>query len=464
MNKQIHFIGIGGSGLSALAQVMLARGWRVSGSDRERSTRTARLERLGATIYERHERSHVAGADVVVISSAIPSDNVERRAALEMGIPVMKREQWLAEMTQESELIAVAGTHGKSTTTAMVALMLLNAGLDPTVVIGATLPQIEGNARAGNSHLFVIEADEYDFAFLGLKPEIAVVLNIEHDHPDMFEDDLAVQDAFHRFISQLSPAGTLIACGDDAGVQRLLDNLSPRGRVVRYGFGEGLEWRAAGRKRNDLGGIDFVALHDAVPIGAFRLAVPGHHNVLNALAAIAVGDVLGIDTATMQASLTAFTGVNRRFEAVGAVGTIQIYDDYAHHPTEIRATLQAARQRFGRRPLWVVFQPHTFSRLSALYEDFLTAFAEADHVVVSDVFAARESGDSAAQSRQLAREIVGTDAHYRATQAQIVDYLLAALPERAVVLTLGAGDITSLGPRLRNALEDRLALESGEPV
>jgi UDP-N-acetylmuramate--alanine ligase len=458
--KHVHFIGIGGAGLSALARVMLARGWRVSGSDRALSPRTRDLEDEGITIFEGHHATQVQGADVVVLSSAVPATNPERLAAEAAGIPVLKREQWLAEMTRDYEVVAVAGTHGKTTTTAMIALMLSEGGTDPTVVLGGDVPQLGGNARGGRSRLFVVEADEYDHAFLGLRPAIAVVLNVEHDHPDLFPDEAAVLEAFERFLGQARRDGIIVACMEDAGAREVVAASERTGTVVSYGFAGGLDWRAAGLKSNDVGGTDFVALWKGEPVGAFRVAVPGRHNVLNALAAIAVGQHLGLDVTTMQAALGSFTGVERRFQKVGSVGRIEIFDDYAHHPTAVRATLAAAREHYGPRPLWVVFQPHTFSRLAALHDEFAAAFGVADQVIVSDVYAARERGDAAEKSRILAAAISGTSVTYRATQEEILDYLLTHLPEDAVVLTLGAGDITALGGQLWQALRARLE----EPV
>jgi UDP-N-acetylmuramate--L-alanine ligase/UDP-N-acetylenolpyruvoylglucosamine reductase len=454
--KRVHFVGIGGAGLSALAYVMLARGWQVSGSDRERTARTAALEEAGATIHLGHSAEWVQGADVVVISSAIPGDNPERLAAERLGIPVMKRDRWLGEITRGNELVAVAGTHGKTTTSAMIALMLADAGLDPTVVIGGEVPQLGGNARAGTSNLFVIEADEYDNAFLGLQPALAVVLNVEHDHPDIFPDDAAVHQAFRRFLGQVRHEGAIIACMDDPGARQVLAGWEHPAPVIGYGLdgGDDTGWKAGGLKNNEEGGTDFVAVQRGEPFGAFRLRVPGQHNVLNALAAIAVGERLGVDVTSMQATLARFTGAERRFQAVGSVGRVQIFDDYAHHPTEIRATLDAARQKFGERPLWVIFQPHTFSRLEALYSEFTTAFSAADHVIVSDVYAAREQGDVAAMGRRLAEDIKGPISVYHATQDDILSYLLDNLPDDVIVMTLGAGDITGLGPRLRRALEE----------
>ncbi len=459
MTKKVHFVGIGGAGLSALARVMLARGWDVTGSDRQRSERTTQLAAEGATILMGHSAEFVEGADIVVISSAIPADNPERVAAEAAGIPVLKREKFLAQVTEGFELIAIAGSHGKTTTSAMIALLLLNAGLDPTVVIGGEIPQLGGNARTGSSRLFVMEADEYDYAFLGLQPSLAVVLNIEHDHPDIYPDDQSVQSAFHRFLTQVRNDGAIIACNADAGVRVVLKGLQHPAQVITYCL-EGCDpddvtWQAGGIRPNSEGGMDFVAILNGEPYGAFRLVIPGRHNVSNALAAIAVAHRLGVDIATMQSVLGTFRGAQRRFEPIGTVGRIQLFDDYAHHPTEIRATLAAARAQFGERPLWVVFQPHTFSRVNALYAEFAHAFEDADHVVVSDVYAARELGDPAELGRRLAKDIIDATSVYQATQDNILEYLVDTLPDDVIVLTLGAGDITSLGPRLRRALEGR---------
>ncbi len=459
MTKRVHFVGIGGAGLSALARVMVARGWQVSGSDRSRSPRMQALADEGATIYMGHSAEFVQGVDMVVISSAIPADNPERVAAAEAGIPILKREQFLADVTDGFDLIAIAGSHGKTTTSAMIALMLLNGGLDPTVVIGGEVPQLGGNARTGSSRLFVMEADEYDYAFLGLQPAIAVVLNVEHDHPDVFPDDSAVQNAVRRFLGQVRNDGAIVAGVADNGVKSVLKNLQHPAHVVGFSIeganGKETLWKAGAVRPSPEGGMDFVALYKDEPFGAFRVGVPGQHNVSNALAAIAVAHRLGVEIATMQATLSAFRGAERRFEPVGTVGRIQIFDDYAHHPTEIRATLAAAREQFGERPIWAVFQPHTFSRLAVLYTEFTHAFEDADHVVVSDVYAAREQGDPAAQGKRLANDIIDATSIYKATQDDILDYLLEALPDDVIVLTLGAGDITSIGPRLRRALEER---------
>lgn len=456
----IHFVGIGGAGLSALAHIMLARGWRVSGSDREMGPRLEALRAAGAQVFVGHSAAFLGDADLVVVSSAVPDDNPEVVAARERGIPVYKRNRWLPEITRGYDLVAVAGTHGKTTTSAMIALVLADAGLDPTVVIGGEVPQLGGNARAGGGRLFVLEADEYDYAFIGLEPYIAVVTNVEHDHPDMFPDEAAVRQAFEQFVARVRPDGLLVVCGDDPGARALAETARTPAPRITYGFGEENTWRAANLRPNDVGGMDFVALHEGKPMGAFRLRVPGEHNVLNATAAIAVAAHLGVAMTDIQATLGRFTGAARRFEPVGSVGRIQIFDDYAHHPSEVRATLRAARQRFGQRPVWVVFQPHTFSRLAALIDQFAEAFVEADRLFVSDVYAAREQNTFGVSAQDLVARISRPPATYLPTQEEILDALLRELPDDAVVLIMGAGDITTLGPRLRRALE---AHRSAEP-
>lgn len=455
--RHIHFVGIGGAGLSALAFVMLARGWRVSGSDRMPGPRLEALRRAGATVFLGHSAEFVDDADLVVVSSAVPEDNPEVQAARARGIPVLKRNQWLAELTRDYDLIAVAGTHGKTTTTAMLTLALADAGFDPTAVIGGEVPQLQGNARVGGSQWFVLEADEYDYAFLGLQPYVAVVTNVEHDHPDIYPTEDAVIETFRRFVAQVRADGLLVACGDDDGVRAVMDAALPSVARLTYGFGEENRWQAAALEPNPLGGFDFVAVLDGQPLGAFRLRVPGRHNVLNALACIAVGHYLGIDMGDLQYSLGRFQGAERRFQPVGTVGRVQIFDDYAHHPSEIRATLQAARERFGERQIWVIFQPHTFSRLAALFDDFTTAFTDADRVYVSDVYAARETDSLGVSAADLAQKLQGVEAVYVPTREELLARLLQEMPEDVVILTLGAGDITTLGPRLRQALEDREA-------
>lgn len=451
--QHVHFVGIGGAGLSALARVMLGRGWRVSGSDREASPRLEALREAGVRVHVGHSAEHVGNADLVVVSSAVPPDNPEVVAARERGIPVYKRAQLLPQLTRGFDVIAVAGTHGKTTTTAMIALVLVEAGHDPTVIVGGDVPQLGGNARVGRSPLFVLEADEYDYAFIGLEPFVAVVTNVEHDHPDIFADQREVWRAFARFVSRIRAEGALVVCHDDLGARSLPAKASAK--AITYGTGPGVIWQATDLRPNAFGGTDFALSRRGEPVGTFRLRVPGHHNVLNAVAAIAVADYVGVKPSDAGATIERFAGVARRFEHVGRVGRVDIFDDYAHHPTEVEATLRAARQRFGRRPVWVVFQPHTFSRLAALFDRFVGAFAQADRVIVTEVYAAREADTFGASAQDLASRLQGPPATYAPTQEAALDLLLREAPEDAVILIMGAGDITALGPRLRHALEAR---------
>ncbi len=461
--QHIHFVGIGGAGLSALAHIMLARGWHVSGSDREASPRLDALREAGARVFVGHDAAFLGDADVVVVSSAVPDDNPEVVAARQKGIPVYKRDKWLPVITRGYDLIAVAGTHGKTTTTAMIALALVDAGLDPTVVIGGEVPQLGGNARAGDGHLFVLEADEYDYAFIGLEPYIAVVTNVEHDHPDMFPNQEAVQRAFQRFVAQVRPDGLLVACGDDPGARALAEWARASGiRTVTYGLEPDNTWRATDVRLNEVGGFNFTVIHDGERVGGFQLQVPGEHNVLNATAAVAVAVHLGLSVASVQATLRRFVGAVRRFELVGRVGHILLFDDYAHHPSEVRATLRAARQRFGQRPVWVVFQPHTFSRLAALMDEFADAFTDADRLFVSDVYGARETNTWGISARDLVERVQQPPATYLPTPGEILEALVRELPDDAVVFILGAGDITALGPRLRRALEAHRTWPTGQ--
>ncbi|HSO27049.1 MAG TPA: UDP-N-acetylmuramate--L-alanine ligase, partial [Anaerolineales bacterium] len=372
--RHVHLIGIGGTGLSAIAQVLLEKGYRVSGSDRSLSPLAAGVQAKGAQVALGHRAENVKGADLVIRSSAVSDDNPEVQAARAAGIPVLKRAQFLAELIGEKSCIAIAGTHGKTTTTAMIAWLLAAAGRDPSYIIGGTLRQLGGNAHAGAGPEFVIEADEYDYMFLGLHPQVAVVTNVEHDHPDCFPTPEDFFAAFHTFAGQVTAGGTLIACGDDAGVQRLLGELAQQDMEIRtYGLNTGDRFRAVSVEMTDDGRTCFRMAGGP----EVRLQTPGLHNVRNALAALCVADWLGLPLEPAAQALGEFSGVGRRFEIRGEVGGIIVIDDYAHHPTEIRATLQAARQRFPQRELWVVWQPHTYSRLSLFWDEFLAAFAQA---------------------------------------------------------------------------------------
>jgi len=451
MKQHIHLIGIGGIGLSAMAKILLEEGYRVSGSDVQLSPLTANLEALGARIYKGHAPENVGPADLVVMSSAIRPDNPEVVAARQRGIPVIKRDQMLGRMMTGRYGIAVAGTHGKTTTTALIAWLLTQAGLDPTFIVGGVVENLGTNARAGKGEHFVIEADEYDYTFLGLKPHLAVVTAIEMDHPDCFRDLDEVTQAFKRFIRLVPEDGCVIGCGDEGRVRTVIEEFKGSGgkpRVVTYGLGTGVDWQAVEVQANGVGGSDFVALREGQPVGTFGLQLPGLHNVKNALAAIVVAHHLGLDLAGVGMALREFRGTKRRFEFKGQAGGVQVYDDYAHHPTEIRATLAAARQRYPYSEIWAVFQPHTYSRTRALLAEFAASFGDADHVVVVDIYPAREYDNLGVSAADIVARMTHPDACYIAGLDQATEYLIRHLRPGDVLITLGAGDGYLVGEKV----------------
>ena len=442
--EHIHLIGIGGAGLSAIATVLLQQGHTVSGSDLQAGPATERLQQLGAEVFIGQRAENIrAGIDVVVISSAIAPDNPELLAAQQQGLTVLKRAEWLGQMMAGSAGIAIAGTHGKTTTTAMTAFVLRKAGHDPTYIVGGFVPQIETNAAAGSGPAFVIEADEYDHMFLGLHPQVAVITNVEWDHPDIFPTAQHMYQAFAQFVQQVQPAGLVIGCGDAPGVAAALAN--SRAKTVTYGLGLHNGWQAVDVKPNPHGGFDFVATSPAGRKTPVSLTVPGQHNMLNALAALIAAHQQGVEPAQAAEILGRFTGVERRFQLKGEAGGIIIIDDYAHHPTEIKATLAAARLRFGQRPIWALFQPHTYSRTHTLLDDFAAAFDEADHVIVVDIFRAREQDTGLVHSRDLVARMQHPDARYIGPLADAAAALSTQLQPPAVLLTLGAGDGYQVG-------------------
>ncbi|MGC9082486.1 MAG: UDP-N-acetylmuramate--L-alanine ligase [Anaerolineae bacterium] len=451
--RHIHFIGIGGAGLSAIARVLMARGAVVSGSDLALSPVAEALAREGARVYVGHRAENVAGADVVIASSAVREDNVEVQAARAAGIPVLRRAQVLGPLMEGHIGIAVAGTHGKTTTTAMIATILWEAGLDPTFIVGGTLVGSGVNARAGGGPHFVIEADEYDRTFLGLAPQIAVVTNVEHDHPDCYPTFEDFRAAFAEFVARIPPGGLLVACWDHPVAQELGRERQARGgRVVFYGRERGAAWTARRVHANLSGGTDFYAVRSGRTLGEVRLRVPGEHNVLNALAALAVAEEVGVPFPTARAALGGFRGVARRFEVKGEAEGVLVVDDYAHHPTEIRATLAAARQRFPGRPIWAVWQPHTYSRTKALLEEFAEAFDGADHVVVLPIYAARESDTLGVRSADVVARMRHPDARAVGSREEAVALLGTEVRPGDVVLTLGAGDGDKVGEWLLEVL------------
>ena len=442
---RIHLIGIGGTGLSAIARVLLEMGHTVSGSDRAESTFTRDLRSAGVTISIGHRPENVRGADLVVRSSAIPDDNAEVTAARAAGIPVLKRADFLGSLMEGKTGIAVAGTHGKTTTTAMIAWMLTALKQFPSFIVGGVLANLGVNARAGKGNTFVIEADEYDRMFLGLKPTIEVVTNVEYDHPDCYPTPKDFQAAFVEFVQRLSEHGTLLACAEDAGAADLLERAKELGKnTVAYG----IRHTANGEQKtaetfatilapNKKGGFTFGAsvLGESAMV---ELQVPGKHNVANALAALTVAQLLGLPLKDAAQALGQFTGTGRRFEVRGEAGEVVVVDDYAHHPTEILATLAAACSRYPDRRIWVVWQPHTYSRTQALFDGFANSFGDADEVIVTEVYAAREAKQDFS-SRQIV-DAMPRPARFIASLSKVSKYLISHLRPGDVLLVLSAGD------------------------
>jgi UDP-N-acetylmuramate--alanine ligase len=462
-SAHVHLVGIGGSGMSAIAWVLLGRGYRVSGSDMQRNQLTAELAEAGATIYAGHAVEQITGADLLVISSAVPAHNPEVAAARQAGLPVLKRADLVGQLMAGMTGIAIAGTHGKTTTTSMIAHVLIAAGYDPSVIAGGVLPELGRNGRAGESDLFVVEADEYDYMFHGLRPRLAVVTNIEHDHPDMFPTAAHYRAAFRNFVGLLPEDGVLVACSDDGGVQQLLDEPDmPPFTVLTYGVdaAAGPNYRAVELRANALGGTDFVVLQDETTLGLARIRLPGLHNVRNALATIVTAHTLGLSFGEIQAPLAEFGGVNRRFQVVGEVAGVTIIDDYAHHPTEIRVNLAAARERYPGRRLWAIWQPHTYSRTRLLLEEFAASFAAADRVIVLDIYPSREKDTLGMDARQVVEKMAGHPyVRHIGPRADAAAYVLDRLRPGDVILTLGAGDGDEVGQWILDGLRERVQRE-----
>jgi UDP-N-acetylmuramate--alanine ligase len=449
----VHLVGIGGIGLSAIARVLHGWGYPVSGSDRQPSALTEALAGEGMVVYAGHDARHVAGADLVVVSSAVGEGNPEREEAERRGVPVVKRDRFLADLTADKITIAVAGTHGKTTTTAMIAWMLMQAGLDPTFVAGGILQDLGTNARAGQGPHFVIEADEYDRAFLGLWPAVAVITAVEHDHPDCYPTVESMAAAFAEFVTHVPADGLLITSEDEAATRLGRARQASGGRVATYGLGPERDWRAGAVRLE--AETSFEVWHAGRQLGRCTSRLPGRHNVLNALAALAAAGEVGVPFERAAQALAGFGGTKRRFEVKGQARGVTVVDDYAHHPTEIEATLAAARNRYPGRPIWAVFQPHTYSRTRALLERFGQAFGNADHVIVTAVYAAREQetpGVSGAEVAARIRENGHADARYCETADEAARAVLAGVRPGDVVLTLGAGDQGAIGEAVLAAL------------
>jgi UDP-N-acetylmuramate--alanine ligase len=442
--KRIHFVGIGGYGMSALALILLEAGYSVRGSDIKNSSLTEFLREKGAKIYLGHSADQLEDAQLVIYSTAIPLHNPEIVAAGVRGIPLWHRSELLAAVLNNKFSIAVAGTHGKTTTTAMLSLMMEKAGLDPTSIIGGEVSFFQGNARLGKSKYIVAEACESDHSFLKYRPYLALVTNIEADHLEHYNGSFKkLVRSYHTFINNVQKGGTAVICGDDPVLRKLRPELAPS--VLTYGFTDGLDVRGAGMELLGLGS-SFQVYFKHKHLGKISLNVPGIHNAFNALGAVAVGLLLEIDFSLIQEALLSFSGVKRRFEIIGEKEGVMFVDDYAHHPTEIKATLRAARQS-GRR-LICVFQPHRFTRIDYLWDDFVKAFDDADLLLLDDIYSAGEPPLPGVNSLRLAREIsLGGHSGVRfiPDKEEMVRFLEMNCRSGDLILTMGAGDIWQVG-------------------
>src|SRR5579872_5385739 len=459
--QRVHFVGIGGIGMSGIAEVLLTLGFKVSGSDLKLSPATQRLASLGAVIFEGHSIANVAGAEVVVTSSAISPDNPEVREAQRLLIPVIQRAEMLAELMRLKYGIAVAGMHGKTTTTSMVAAVMAAGGLDPTVVVGGRVDAMGSNARLGKSHYLIAEADESDRSFLKLTPILSVVTNIDREHMDCYRNMRDVKKTFLEFMDRVPFYGMVVACNDDPVLRKLLPEVQRR--TVTYGTKRGSDFLIKSEETKREGNSDsrpysrFRVTYQRRDLGEFTLHVPGAHNVLNATAAIAVGIGLDVSVDAIRKALDGFRGVDRRFQLRGRAAGVSVIDDYGHHPTEIKATLAAARQ-CGFRKVHVIFQPHRYTRTRDLMEDFTTAFADADSLFVLDIYAASEKAIDGITGQALAARIAeqsGKQVGYVASFADAVDAVSKTAHEGEMILTLGAGSVSQLGPIILEKLKQR---------
>jgi UDP-N-acetylmuramate--alanine ligase len=473
--QRIHFVGIGGIGMSGIAEVLLNLGYKVSGSDLRSSAVTQRLAGLGAAVFEGHRAENVSGAEVVVTSSAISVENSEVAEAHKLHVPVIQRAEMLAELMRLKYGIAIAGMHGKTTTTSMVAAVLAAGGLDPTVVVGGRVDALGSNARLGKSQYLVAEADESDRSFLKLSPILSVITNIDREHMDCYRNMRDVKKTFLEFMDRVPFYGMIVACNDDPLLRRLLPQVQRR--TVTYGTKRGSDFwikipisRAKDAREMGHPPLNtFRVSYRKQDLGEFTLHVPGVHNILNATAAIAVGVGLDVGVEAIRAALDQFRGVDRRFHLRGRAAGVSVVDDYGHHPTEIRATLAAKTCGFGK--IHVVFQPHRYTRTRDLMEEFRAAFGDADSLFVLDIYAASEKPIEGITAEALARSIGshggsnagsgGGSAQYVSSFADAVSAAAAAAQDGDMILTLGAGSVSQLGPMILEKLKEREPVRVG---
>lgn len=445
----IYFIGIGGISMSGLAEILLSEGFRISGSDRTPSSLTRTLEEQGAAVYYGQKEENVTDdIDLIVYTSAIKPDNPELVAASKLNIPTLTRAQLLGQMMKNYKIpIAISGTHGKTTTTSMISQILLEQNADPTLSIGGIYKPIGGNIRVGASEYFVTEACEYTNSFLSFFPKIGIILNIEEDHLDFFKDIRDIRNSFHKFAELLPAEGTLIINGDIDHFEEITNGLDCQ--VITYGSSSAFDYHPADITYDTSGCPSFYLMHQGAKEDLFSLRVHGEHNVYNALAAIALADLLDIPRDVTARALLSYGGTDRRFEYKGIVNGITIIDDYAHHPTEIRATLQVARS-YPHRTTWCVFQPHTYTRTKAFLSDFAKALSLSDEIILADIYAAREKDTLGISSQTLQAEIekLGHRCYYFPTFSEIENFLLENCTKDDLLITMGAGDVVKIGDDL----------------
>ncbi|EXX85129.1 UDP-N-acetylmuramate--alanine ligase [Paenibacillus darwinianus] len=455
--EHVHFIGIGGYGMSAIARVMLEMGYKVSGSDVARQELTEKLSAKGAMIYIGHEAKHVDGANLVVYSTALSRDNVERRAAEALNIPVIHRAQMLARLMNAGKGIAVAGAHGKTTTSSMIALVMEACGLDPTYIIGGEIVNVGTNAKAGKGEYVVAEADESDGSFLQYHPAVAIVTNIEADHLENYDGDFdKLKAAYVRFLEQVKPDGKAIVCADDENVRELLPQVSGGGEIVTYAIDADADYQATDIQLGDRK-VSFRINKRGAELGRIKLSVPGKHNVSNALATVITCLEAGVPFASIAEAIRSFRGAKRRFQVLGEVNDMLVIDDYAHHPTEIQATILAAKAT-GKRII-AVFQPQRYTRTFFLLEQFSRAFSEADEVVITDIYSpAGEKQIEGINAGKLVEMIVANsnaNTVYQPTKDDVFGYLSERVAPGDLVITMGAGDIWKVADALAGKLRER---------
>ncbi len=445
----IHFIGIGGISMSGLARILLQNGFTISGSDRDKSPLTQQLEECGAQIFYGQKASNIIeGIDCVVYTAAISRDNAELIEAVAKKIPMLTRAELLGQLMKNYETpIAVSGTHGKTTTTSMISHILLEGNLDPTISVGGILKAIGGNIRVGNSGTFITEACEYTNSFLNFYPKIGVILNIEEDHLDFFKDLEDIRHSFHQFTALLPSDGTLVINGEITDYPEIYKGLDCN--VITYGSSADFDYSAANIRHDEKGLVSFDLVKYGEVTERIQLSVTGDHNVSNALASIATAELLSLSMETIKQGLLSFSGTDRRFEYKGTLNGITIIDDYAHHPTEILATLKAAKH-YPHKSLWCIFQPHTYTRTKAFFHEFAEALSHTDHLVLADIFAARETDNLGISSKDLAEEVrkLGTDTHYFPSFSEIEDFVKAHCAPGDLLITMGAGNVVDIGEHL----------------